>query len=248
MLNDQLSDIETAQEDCCGRAGSYSIEILDSKSQDRLPGGPVALVVAPAAPVAWQSAAEFGKSLNKEGIIAAGNPLEVTLAVKDVHGNDWPGAAIMQIHFCRHWVCTQSMGTRTYILSTGWLRVSQLNVSLLAELQLVLHGSINFPSPSKSTEREMQWAVPHAMCLMRPLWAPQERRCWRSVPVALRRYLLKRLDPGSMLHLSGLPAHTSCTPRWRALLLLVRPSETPAEEHRFSLGIKCCLQPFVGLI
>ena len=72
-------------------AGSYSIDILDHKSQDRLPGGPIPLAVAPGAPVAWQSAAKFGKSLSKEGILVAGAPLEVKVAVKDVHGNLWPG-------------------------------------------------------------------------------------------------------------------------------------------------------------
>ena len=67
------------------------MDILDNKSQDKLPGGPLALVVSPGAPVAWQSAAKFGRSLSKEGLLVAGAPLEVTVAVKDRHGNVRPG-------------------------------------------------------------------------------------------------------------------------------------------------------------
>ena len=72
-------------------AGLYGIDIVDHKSQDRLSDGPIALVVTAAAPVAWQSAAKFGKSLSQEGILVAGAPLEVTVDVKDKHGNLWPG-------------------------------------------------------------------------------------------------------------------------------------------------------------
>lgn len=72
-------------------AGSYSISIADSKSQDRLPGKPITYMATTGLPVAWQSSARFGKSLGKEGVIMAGAPLEIAVALKDKHGNASPG-------------------------------------------------------------------------------------------------------------------------------------------------------------
>ena len=80
-------------------AGLYSIHVLDTRSQDRLSGGPFTYTVTPGQPVAWRSGAKFGKSLSKEGIVLAGAPLEVTVAVKDTHGNISPGEACRPVVF-----------------------------------------------------------------------------------------------------------------------------------------------------
>ena len=80
-------------------AGSYSIQVLDARSQDRLPGGPFTYTVTPGQPMAWRSGAKFGKSLSKEGVLMAGAPLEVTVAVKDMHGNISPGETCRPLFF-----------------------------------------------------------------------------------------------------------------------------------------------------
>ena len=73
-------------------AGTYDITVLDSKSQDRLPGMPFQYVSMPGRPVPWQSEAKFGSSFSKEGVIMAGRPLEIAVTLKDQHGNISAGA------------------------------------------------------------------------------------------------------------------------------------------------------------
>ena len=73
-------------------AGTYDITVLDSKSQNRLPGTPFRNVSMPGRPVPWQSGAKLGASLSKEGVIMAGRPLEAAVTLRDQHGNVSAGA------------------------------------------------------------------------------------------------------------------------------------------------------------
>ncbi len=82
--------------------------------------------------MAWQSVANFGKSLSREGVIAAGTPLEVAVTVKDEHANFWPGKGSFQSVFYKwpqkllneqtmhsRWI-VEVAGKEIRLRSSGW--------------------------------------------------------------------------------------------------------------------------------